>query len=320
MAVEPDTARLQEIFFPYARARTAGVQLSGNRFVYYTRAEVAASILKNRQIWFRNALCMNDFKEITHGYECLIAAWQSEGGDILKAAMAQCNAALPSDVEAFFNQLLPSINADTYLYCVSEHYAEEDHRGRLSMWRAYGGSTGIALVFNGAVMHASSDVLGAYSSPVLYADPPEFIVEFRKTALSVQQGVPYLRELEPHIVRNAVFQMMRYAMLCTKHPAFREEKEWRVIASPSIHPDGRNKQEVEVINGVPQLVVKIELLNDLERGLTGLALPELLDRIIVGPCECPAVTAFALQSLLADAGVTDPDCIVLADIPLRHDA
>jgi hypothetical protein len=37
----------------------------------------------------------------------------------------------------------------TYLACLSEHQDEDEH-GRLPMWRAYGATTGIALVINAA--------------------------------------------------------------------------------------------------------------------------------------------------------------------------
>ena len=37
---------------------------------------------------------------------------------------------------------------DTYLTSISEHRNKEDTFGRLSMWRAYGETTGVALVMN----------------------------------------------------------------------------------------------------------------------------------------------------------------------------
>lgn len=321
MAPDVDSRRLETIFFPYAESRTAAIKKEGWRFVYYTQAAVATSILKSRQIWLRNALVMNDFREIAHGFDCLNAAYEGAAGDVFKAALASCFADLPQLVEAKFNALLPSIRGETYLYCVSEHSASEDLSGRLSMWRAYGGSTGVAMVINGAVMHGASNVVGAYSSPVYYANAPEFAQAFMKVALGIQSEVAYLQSLGIEAVTNVVFQMMRYAVLCTKHPGFREEREWRVIASPTIHPGGRNESVVEVVRGVPQIVVKIDLRNEPDRGLTDLALPELLDRIIIGPCEFPLITALAFQNLLSEAGIPNPyERVVMADIPLRHDA
>ena len=33
-------------------------------------------------------------------------------------------------------------------------------------------------------------------------------------------------------VSASAFNMLRFAVLCTKHPGFLEEREWRIIASP----------------------------------------------------------------------------------------
>lgn len=314
-----DIDRLGNIFFPYAQARTRDVRRAGNRFAYYTTAEVAASILKHQMVWLRNAMVMNDFREVEHGFDCLRTAWEGPSGKLMKEALAISHPDLPADVEEMFNNLWPSIRTDTYLYCFSEHDSSEDLRGRLSMWRAYGSNTGVALVFNGRVMHSTSNVLGAYTSPVLYANPPEFADDFMNVATRIRSEAEYLKYIDPGVVKELVFQMMRFAVLCTKHPGFREEREWRVIASPTLHPDGRNRREVEVVRGVPQLVVKIDLKNDPDRGLTGLELPELIERIIIGPCEFPAVTALALNRLLANAGITDGrQRIFITDIPLRH--
>jgi len=53
--------------------------------------------------------------------------------------------------------------------------------------------------------------------------------------------------------------------------------------------------------------------------LVGLALPDLLNRIIIGPCEFPQVILTAFHRLLDDAGVPDPGKkIVVSDIPLRN--
>lgn len=46
------------------------------------------------------------------------------------------------------NQYIKDIETRTYITCLSEHLSNEDNYGRLSMWRAYGHSTGIALIIS----------------------------------------------------------------------------------------------------------------------------------------------------------------------------
>ena len=61
--MSPEVAKLQHIFFP--RAAPALKQLrdeSGEdmKFAYYTTAATASSIIKNKTIWMRNTMTMND--------------------------------------------------------------------------------------------------------------------------------------------------------------------------------------------------------------------------------------------------------------------
>jgi len=50
MALTPAQRRLYQIFHPPAATQQASAFAEGTRFVYYTRAETAMSILKNRQL------------------------------------------------------------------------------------------------------------------------------------------------------------------------------------------------------------------------------------------------------------------------------
>jgi Protein of unknown function (DUF2971) len=316
-----DSARelLSQVFFPYAYMRTARVRARGARFAYYTSAEVATQILRKKEVWLRNAAVMNDFMEISHGRKCLDAAMQGPAGELLKSALDAPFAGLFDEVMAMFNSRWPTIERDTHMLCVSEHLAEEDLRGRLSMWRGYGGATGVALVLNGEVMFSPSNVLGVHSSPVFYGDAPAFATQFMAVASGLAAESALLTNIGRDAVREIILEVLRWAVLCTKHPGFQEELEWRAIANPRLHPSDRLILNVETVRGVPQIVAKIELLNAPQEGLVGLELPELLERIIIGPCDFPDVTYLAFVKLLIGAGVPDPETrIVMSDIPLRH--
>lgn len=262
---------------------------------------------------------MNDYMEVEHGFECLNSAYKAEPGVIFNRAIDACFPGLSEDVKDYFNTWLPGIRRDTFITCVSEHSNDEDQLGRLSMWRAYGGQTGVALVLNGAVMFIESDALAVYSSPVAYFDSDAFGAEVVKVAKNIESEVDYIRSLDREMVKNIIFNMFRFAVLCTKHPGFHEEQEWRVVASPEMHPEKLPSPTVEVIRGTPQKVLKIDLQNHPDKGLVGLSLPEFLNRIIIGPCEFPLVILGAFRQLLIEAGVPDPDSkVVVSDIPLRQ--
>jgi len=319
MAPTPaDADRITHIFYPYAEEKTREVSTAGGRFVYYTTAETATSILINKQIWMRNTAAMNDYMEVEHGFECLNAAYKTQGLSF-NAALNSCFPGLADEVRDFFNGWLPGIRQDTFITCVSEHLPAEDHQGRLSMWRAYGGKTGVALVLNGAVMFSKSNALNVFSSPVAYLNPGAFATYFEKITKSIESESEYIKSLGRETVRVLTFNMLRFAVLCTKHPGFHEEREWRVIASPKMHATDHAVLAIEVVGGTPQAVLKLDLQNQPDKGLVGLAIPELLDRIIIGPCEFPQVISSAFQTLLTEAGIPDPEKkIIVSDIPLRH--
>jgi hypothetical protein len=313
-----DEARINRIFFPYTDQKTREVVAAGGRFVYYTTADTAMSILRNQQFWMRSTTTMNDYMEVEHGFECLNAAYKVESGSVFNRALDACFTGLSEDIKNYFNAWLPNIRQETYITCVSEHLSEEDRLGRLSMWRAYGGQAGIAIVLNGAVMLNENDALAVYSSPVAYLNADTFADEFARIAKNVENETDYLRSLDRDTVKHIVFNMLRFAVLCTKHPGFHEEREWRVVASPAMHPSKLPLPTVELVRGTPQKVLKIDLQNHSDQDLVGLSLSDLLNSIIIGPCEFPQAILGAFRQLLVEAGVPDPDSkIVVSDIPLR---
>ena len=59
--------QLQGIFMPYAMSRRDALLNRNGRFVHYTSAESGLSIIRTRQMWLRNAMCMADYSEVQHG-------------------------------------------------------------------------------------------------------------------------------------------------------------------------------------------------------------------------------------------------------------
>lgn len=292
---------------------------AGCRFVYYTTADTAAKILASKQIWLRNTAVMNDYSEVQYGFECLNNAYKAEPGKNFNAALDTCFEGLANEVRDLFNGWLPIIFEDTYVTCVSQHLSEEDQHGRLSMWRAYGCGTGVALVINGAVMFGNTHVLKVFSSPVAYERPTTVADHLNTLATNISNDVDLLRAVGRDVVKNAVFNMFLFGILCTKHPGFHEEREWRAIASPQIYPTPHCAFAIEVIHGSPQRVLKLDLKNHPDQGLVGLAISELIDRILIGPCQFPTVIRSAFVELLQKAGVPDADKkVVVSDIPLRQ--
>lgn len=318
MEPTPDQIRLAEIFLPFASERQAAARSNGTRFVHYTRADAAMNILRTKEVWMRKTSCMDDFMEVEHGRECLLAAYDAEEGKKFRAALDRVFQGICAEIEGLFNGWMPHFQTDTYLTCVSEHDDAEDTFGRLSMWRSYRDTTGVALVMKNGPFLSPSDALKAYTSPVAYLTDKGLKGELEKIAHALETDLEFLRAQDRQTIVGHVFGAFKYAVLCTKHPGFREEREWRVIYSPTLEKSDRIVKDIQVIGGTPQPIYKIPLRNVPQEGLVGAEIPELIDRIIIGPTQYPSATREAFAHLLSEAGVDDPASrVFVSDIPLR---
>ena len=305
----------RKIFFPYADKEIQKTKSESSRFAYYTTAEVAFSILKNQCIWMRSCSTMNDYLEVKYGQELLLEAIKNKSGTQLKNAVNACHADLFEKAWNLFQAWLPGFRYDTYLTCVSKHSNDEDDIGRLSMWRAYGGKTGVALIFKGDSVEVDTSSLGIYASPVAYLNHDQFCHAMEDVANNIDKHCSYIKTLPEERVKDLLFSMLKNSVICTKHPGFCEEKEWRIIHSPVLNQSDFVKKEIQIVKGVPQIICKIPF----DKGIEGLTLTELIDRVIIGPCEFPDVTYQAICSVLSEAGMTSPEQIITkSEIPLRQ--
>jgi hypothetical protein len=310
--------RVYEIFFPFASQKLAEARNQNMRFVHYSSAEAAMKLLSGRELWMRKSSFMNDFTEIEHGRRCLARTFHGPLGTRFLAALDQIAAGLGQEAVDIFNSWLPDFVQNTFLACFSEHRGgHEDKFGRLSMWRAYGGVTGVAMVIHGKPFVTPSDALQATSSPVAYLGPDDFEAKFAEVTDGIEANVDLLATRDRAAVREHVIQMFRYVTICTKHPGFKEELEWRIIYQPNYRASDHICRTVETIRGVPQPVCKIPLKNI--PGLDGIEVPELIDRIIIGPTHHAPAMWEAFVETLKSAGVDDAENkVFVSSIPLRQ--
>jgi Protein of unknown function (DUF2971) len=317
--VSPEQDRLARVLFPHFYDRYLSARLHGTRFVHYTTADAAMNILRSREVWMRKSSCMNDFLEVQYGLTRLYRAYlQTDTGKMFKSILNELFEGITADIEKLFDSWTPHFQTNTYFTCMSEHETKEDTYGRLSMWRAYDQGTGVALVLNNSVFLAPADRFGAYSSPVAYLDDAEFEKQFGRVVTNIREEVDFIRQQGREAMTGRIFQMLRFASLCTKHPGFAEEKEWRVIYCPTLEESPYLTKEIQVVRGVPQPIYKIPLRDIPEIGLLA-SVPSLLNRIIIGPTHFPVAVAEAFHQLLVEAGVPDAESrVCVSDIPLRR--
>lgn len=318
MEAADQITKLTKILMPFALQRQQTVIRDGIQFVHYTGAEAAMNILRSGEVWMRNVSCMNDFREVQHGVDCLIAAYKGEGGKSFQAALNGVYAEITKEIEELFNAWVEQFKWNTYLACVSEHNKEENETGRLSMWRAYGDATGVAIVMHNTRFISPVNHLKVYASPVAYMNDDGIGEQLTSIGENVQQERDFLASLSREQIKNVIFWILRFAAISTKHPGFKEEREWRVVYTPSLDKSEHVAHAIVSVHGAPQPIYKIPVRDDPAKGLVGIGIPSLVDRIIIGPTRYPVAVRDAFVELLRDAGVEGAEQKVwVSNIPLR---
>lgn len=328
-----DQDRLWKIFHPESARQTLRVRSTGQRFAHYTSAEAGMAILGSNKMLLRNSTLMNDFSEVQHGINCLSRAYDGASGSRLKKLLKVVQDDLPDILEANFNSEVLDYRGETYITSISEHgngsepNDVEDSFGRLSMWRAYANKNGIAFVFNNDPFVTESNALNAFTSPVVYATIEGFHVYFDEVVDNIEKNIDYLVQLGGRSIHDVLLTAFRFAVQSTKHPAFSEEKEWRIIHSPSLLARSgyltddqlaRVPTEIKVLNGVPQRVFALPFQNYPDEGFVGATIPELIDHILIGPSADAYAISQAFVAELTRNGVPDAHTKVrVTGVPLR---
>mgnify|MGYP001345930060 FL=1 len=116
---------------------------------------------------------------------------------------------------------------NTYALCLTEHLADEDKYGRLSMWRAYASLNGVALVFNRPMFLEEAINTSVITIHMFYFDQKEFrdaVSDFTKRLRDNQSVLKTIPDFPNH-----VFAKFLITVLSMKHKGFQEEREWRIL-------------------------------------------------------------------------------------------
>lgn len=311
---------LYSLLSPDIVARSKRLETGETALVHYTSGSGALSIIRSGEFWLRNVRCMNDHSEVQHGVRLIINTFLADGSKRRDRLISLGDKIAPGAAAAAigsFDQWKEHLPEGAFIGCLSEHDPADD-LGRLSMWRAYSSGSGVALVLNKTPFVAETNELKAYTVPVLYFSDTEFAAAIDRSLDSIEASLEQLSALPKETLRHILFWWLTFLSVSLKHRAFQEEREWRVIYLPNLDRSPVILENVEPVNGIPQLVQKIPLRNAPHQGLHGADIPSLLDRIIIGPSEFPLVIRDALIAAMRDAHVIEPaDKVRISWIPLR---
>jgi hypothetical protein len=317
--------KLETIFMPHATKRRSEMYENGTkdyaRFVHYTSAEAALSIIRSKRIWMRNTMCMSDYREVQHGYELLHKVLSTN--DNAKRFFAALDACVPGAAqESFklFDDWWNDIRFSTYITSISEHYDSEDLHGRLSMWRAFGGSNAarVGIVLKLPKFSQATDALNIMVSPVAYLREADVQAELDQVIENVQTFCGYLPTVDRSLIVSCVYAMLMAGVVCMKHEGFLEEREWRVVYGPRRKPSALMEMATESIGGVPQTIHRIPLDRGISEDLASIDIAQIFDRLIIGPSMYAVPMHEAFVRALTEKGVPDATKrVVVSGIPIR---
>lgn len=133
MNLDERTFKFHQIFNPGLVGKISKIYLKNKKFVYYTSADTAMKIIRNREIWFRNTNTMNDFSEISYGIELIRSVMSGPEGERFRDAVESIFEGTIQKADELLAGWERDWRLETFIACVSRHKKSEDMRGRLSM-------------------------------------------------------------------------------------------------------------------------------------------------------------------------------------------
>lgn len=287
-------------------------------FSHYTTAAAAMLIIKNKDIWMRNAAIMNDRSEIKYGEEFLSICWKDEEiKKLIQGTFDAINESIYDQISELIEKYRERRINQTFITSISEHSSPEDERGRLSMWRAYGGNDSVALVFN---RQSINDLVKKDLTvlPVLYVHLHEFKLFIKRLISEINENVDKFKNIKPEVFINMIWTYLQFIILSTKDPGFKEEREWRIIHS-RVYVNSHLKESVEIINGVPQVIFKLNMKYMLLESQKSNPISNVIEKIIIGPTNNSNILCDAFYAEIKNIYPSDAKSkIIQSDIPLRR--
>jgi hypothetical protein len=170
---------------------------------------------------------MSDYREVQHGFDIFNRYFlDASKRKAFVDAFDACVPGAADDAFTAFNNWWQDLRLNTYIACLSEHQDSEDQHGRLSMWRAFGGTgTRVGIVLRIPYVSISGFALALNFSPVAYLSESAAHGIIDQVVANVQANRAYLGALKREVVAQLVFQMFSSGIVCLKHEGFLEERE-----------------------------------------------------------------------------------------------
>ncbi|MBM3562627.1 MAG: DUF2971 domain-containing protein [Alphaproteobacteria bacterium] len=322
MTANPDAQALQSFLGPLFADLEGTPQFYDQKplLAHYTSIGALEAILRNNELWFSNPLYMNDLEEVRFGINEGVNAFLSSS-TLEDACGTKERAALLRHNFSFYHQRFDSEHViDTYVFCLSEH-DPADHDGMLSMWRGYGANgNGAAIVFDTGKL-VPRDGTPLIIARVDYAstdDRRKWIADKIDNLARIlsSTSIPDDKLSFPAL---AFFERLKTFAIFSKHPGFREEREWRAVYKPELDLQKAFTHMIDYAvtsRGIePKLKFKVQPLPGFIED--DVSLEKVIHRIILGPTISSPLAQASVAKMLDHIAPVLKTHVVASSIPFR---
>lgn len=299
------------------------LESSSISFSHYTSADIALEILRNRKMWMRSTIFMNDYSEITHGKDCFTSFWKnSEFGKRLKGALSKINQNIVPKINFELAEIRKTQQFETYIISFSEHDKSDPYEsayGRLSMWRAYGGAQNVALILNPNPFLRKNKLIDITTMPVFYETPNEYAKRLSEMTQRIENNLDFIAQFNPEIIADIFIRHFHYSIISTKHPGFHEEREWRAVFSPRMDNNCNMKLILQELNGKRQGIYILDIDKLVSGSMHEGTMDDFIENIMIGPVPDSTTIINKISPEIMKFHFGDAhDKIVLSEIPFRR--
>jgi hypothetical protein len=208
------------------KIRKASPSTTPITLTHYTDLTGLQGIVENRELWLSNAAFLNDPEELNHGVkranQVLKRLLKEEPTDKVSKARLKLVADIADDFTEFQTP-------DAYIACFCER------RDLLSQWRGYASRQGVSITFDTSGLTGAFNDMGAELQQVAYGindTTKQLQTAIKRELPDIVDDVDYmLGTLQDEEIRRNFADLMAKLIPRFKHFGFREEKEWRLIAT-----------------------------------------------------------------------------------------
>lgn len=234
---------------------------------HYTSVRNASLIIESGSAWLFNAYTLNDEQEIDHAL------------DFVAESFANFGPAVCADNVLSFLHHKKSSHASVYVFCLCD--VGEKGPDQLGMWRSYGDDgNGVAVQFRRqALLQATLGNHRPLLVRALYSANDK--LDFLKALANKFESLCKSAGWSPEDMGDALSYTLARVLPMFKHPAFLDEKEWRLVLDMTPQFAG-NSPDIK-FNDARRPYVSVDLDKVVGKGLLSRMRKGPVENIMIGP-------------------------------------